>query len=364
MTEPAHAAVGPVFSLDGELARDLGRDCVRLEVCEGVEGLRTMQAWFQAVGREAPGPPQPLLHLGRDAVDLGRAVRVSLGHDEAQRHVFEGVVSAVELVFRDGEPPPEPLLVVFAEDPLMRLRMTRRMRTYTKVTDAAIAGQVADLHGLEADTAADGPSYDVVQQLNQSDLAFLRERARLVQAELWCTGRTLHFRSRSRREATSLTLVHGPDLLSVRLCADLASQRSAVVVTGYDAGRERPIDRRVGPEVVDAEITAGRSGPRLVGQALGTSSTFRVREVALTGDEAAAWARAEMLRRGRRFVTATGMTRGSPDMVVGSRLRLELVGAQFEGPGYYVTHVKHTYDQVNGVRTHFQAERPTLNEVV
>ena len=40
----------------------------------------------------------------------------------------------------------------------------------------------------------DGPRYDVVQQLNQSDLAFLRERARLVQAELWCDGRTLHLK--------------------------------------------------------------------------------------------------------------------------------------------------------------------------
>ena len=101
----------------------------------------------------------------------------------------------------------------------MRLRMTRRMRTYTEVTDADIAQPIADEHGLQADVDVDGPRYDVVQQLNQSDLAFLRERARLVQAELWCTGRTLHFSSRPRRRGTELTLVRGNELLSVAAAA-------------------------------------------------------------------------------------------------------------------------------------------------
>jgi uncharacterized protein len=218
-------------------------------------------------------------------------------------------------------------------------------------------------HGLKADVAADGPQYDVVHQANQSDLAFLRERARLVQAEVWSTGNTLHFRSRTRRQSTSLTLVQGTHLLAVRLCADLAHQRSAVVITGFDARQQRVIDEQAGAEVVDAEITGGRSGPRLVERALGATTTYRVREAALTAEEAAAWARAEMLRRGRRFVTVSGTTRGSPDMVVGSRLRLDLVGAPFDGDGYYVTRVTHTFDHHQGLRTRFEAERATLNEV-
>ncbi|MGH3823172.1 MAG: phage late control D family protein [Pseudonocardiaceae bacterium] len=360
MTEPAFAAAAPVFTVGGQPARDLARDCIRLEVTEGVEGLRTMQAHFLATAGDATGPPQRLLHLDGDDVDFGRPLRVSLGPDGVQRFVFDGTVSAIEAVFGDGQPP---LVVVLAEDALMRLRMTRRMRTYTEVTDADLAAEIAGEHGLEADVDVDGPRYDIVQQLNQSDLAFLRERARLVQAELWCTGRTLHFRTRPQREGTRLTLVQGNHLLSVRLCADLSHQRSTVVVTGYDAQGEQPIDEQAGADVVDAEITGGRTGPRLVERALGTSTTYRVREAALTSAEAAAWARAEMLRRGRRFVTVVGMTRGSPDMVVGSRLRLELVGAPFDGEGYYVTRVSHTFDNVQGFRTRFEAERASINEV-
>lgn len=360
MTEPAVATVSPVFTVGGDLARDLARDCIRLDIREGVEGLRTCEAHLLATGAGATGPQARLLHLDGRTIDLGRSLEVALGPEVLQRHVFEGVVSGLELLLRDAEPP---VVVVLAEDALMRLRMTRRMRTYTDVTDAELAEAVAREHGLQADVSVEGPRYDVVQQLNQSDLAFLRERARLVRAELWCTGRTLHLRSRTTRSAPAVTLVYGRDLLSARFTADLAHQRSEVVVTGYDAEQRQPIDERAGPEVVEAEVSGGRTGARLLARALGPSTTLRVREVALTAEEAEAWARAEMLRRGRRFVTVCGTTNGTGDLVVGSRLTLLSVGAPFDGPGYYVTRLRHTFDLERGFRTRFEAERSTLNEV-
>ncbi|MFJ9643407.1 MULTISPECIES: phage late control D family protein [unclassified Streptomyces] len=362
MTDAAVAAVSPVFEVGGSLVRDLARDCVRLEVAEGTEGLRTLRAHFLAVGPGATGPQDRLLHLDGSTVGLGSTLKAALGPPSARRYVFEGVVSAVELVLGDGEPP---LLLVHAEDALMRLRMTRRLRTYRDVTDADVAREVAREHGLDADADAPGPRYDVVQQLNQSDLALLRERARLVQAELWATGTTVHFRPRGSRTAPVQTLVYGNQLMSVRLAADLAHQRSEVVVTGYDAERREPIDERAGPEVVEAETTGGaRTGARLLARAMGPATSLRVREAALTTGEAESWARAEMLRRGRRFVTVAGTTNGSPDLVVGGRLTLRSVGRPFEGDGYHVTRVRHTFDPDRGFRTRFDAERPTLNEVV
>jgi phage protein D len=359
MTEAPVVTSSPVFLVEDDLVRDLARDCVGLDVNEGLAGLRTLDARFLAAGAGATGPPGTLLHLDGSTVDLGRRIRVAVGPSNGQRYVFDGTVSGLELVLEDGAPP---VVAVLAEDVLMRLRMTRRTRTWSSTTDAEIASVLAREHGLQADVDADGPRLDVVQQLNQSDLAFLRERARLIQAEIWCTGRTLHFRSRSTRQATSVTLVKGAELLSVRLCADLAHQRGEVVVTGYDARQRQLIDERAGPDVVEAETSGGRSGARLVTKALGQSTTLRVREVALTSDEARAWARAEMLRRGRRFVTAIGTTHGTPDLVVGSRLRLEQVGEPFEGDGYYVTKVCHTFTLREGLRTRFEAERSTLNK--
>ena len=360
MTEPTYASAGPVFSVDGERLPSLARDCVRLDIDEGVEGLRTLRLHVFATGGGATGPPDRMIYLDGGTLDFGKQLTVSLGPDGGQRTVFDGTISAIEAVF-DGRRGPE--VVISAEDALMRLRMTRRMRTYTDVTDADLASAIAGEHGLQAEVDVDGPRYDVVHQLNQSDLAFLRERARLVRAELWADGRTLHMASRPRRAGTELTLVQSNDLESVRLCADLAHQRSDVVVTGYDAATAEVIDERAQADAIDAEITSGRTGPRIVQQALGAAATLRVREGALTDEEARAWAGAEMLRRARRFVTVIGTTRGTPDLVVGSRLTLQQVGAPFEGAGYYVTRVRHTVDLVRGLRTCFEAERATVNEV-
>jgi phage protein D len=69
-----------------------------------------------------------------------------------------------------------------------------------------------------------------------------------------------------------------------------------------------------------------------------------------------------MLRRARGFVTVVATTRGTPDMVVGSRVTLERAGQPFNGSGYYVTRVCHSYDLQRGHRTRFEAERATIQE--
>ena len=202
----------------------------------------------------------------------------------------------------------------------------------------------------------------MVQQLNQSDLAFLRERARLVQAELWCTGRTLHFRSRTSRRGTALTLVQGNELLWSRVSADLAHQRSEVVVTGYDATTKEVIDERAGKDMVKAEAAQGRTGPR-------SSAGPREQHQHPGPRDGAQRRRGPGLGAGGDAAPGPGVRdrdgRGQGRSRHGGRqrLRLELIGAPFEGDGYYVTQVCHTFDHVQGLRTRFEAERPTLNEV-
>ena len=177
---------------------------------------------------------------------------------------------------------------------------------------------------------------------------------------MWVQGGTLHVAQRTRRDATSVTLVQGNHLLFVQLRADLAHQRTEVRVSGYDARRREAIDERAGEDVVRAETTGGRNGPTVLREAFGERSARLARETPLNGTEAQAWARAEMLRRARAFVSVSGLTRGTPDLVVGSRVRLERVGGPFEGDGYYVTRARHTYDLRSGHRTEFDAERATI----
>ncbi|MGC3992796.1 MAG: contractile injection system protein, VgrG/Pvc8 family [Propionicimonas sp.] len=360
MTDPFLGVASPVFTISGDVVPALATDCLLLAVEEGVEGLRTLELHLAGTGIGAPGAPGVQRHLDGSIFDFGTDLTVAMGTDTNQRTVFDGTVSGIEVVYGDSG---QPVVVMLAEDRLMRLRMTTRMRTYTGVTDAQVAQQIASFHSLDADVAVDGPRHDVLQQVNQSDLAFLRERARLLQADLWCEGTTLHLSDRPSRKGPKVTLVNRGSLLSCRITADLAHQRSRVTVGGYDARTKAVIDQHADGDAIRAEASSGRTGPEVLDGALRSRPAFRVREVPLTTAEASAWARTQMLRRARRFVVATGLARGNAELTVGTQLRLEDVGAPFDGDGYYVTRVRHTYDNVNGFRTTFEAERPTINEV-
>jgi uncharacterized protein len=359
MTETLLISTTPVFDVEGEVKDELARDLVRLEVDETTAGLKTLTARLLAQGSRPGDPDQGLLYLDGAMLDFGKKITVSIGPADAARTIFEGLVSGLEVNFHEGRPPE---VLVFCEDRLMDLRMTRRSKTYENMSDADIAEGIASEHGWAAEVEADGPTYDLVQQWNMSDLAFLRQRGRLIQAEIWFQEETLFFKTRDKRAGTELTLVRGNHLIDVQLRADLAHQRTKIKASGYNANHREPIDEEAGSEAVQAEVSEGLTGPAVLERAFGRRTSFRVRDVPLQTAEAAAWARAEMLRRARRFVTVSGVTRGSPDMVVGSRLTLELVGRPFEGPGYYVTRVRHTYDAIDGHRTHFMAERPTIQE--
>jgi phage protein D len=357
MTESLYSSSAPVFKVEGTVHGELARDLLRLDIAEDTGGLRTLSAHLIAVGGATGASEERLLYMDGSILDFGKRLDVSIGPPGTERIVFSGRISGLEVDMEEGR---VPTVLVLAEDQLMDLRMTRRMRTYENVSDADLARTIAGDHGLGADVAADGPTYDVVQQWNQSDLAFLRERAQLVQAEIWVEGGTLNFKSRANRTGTSLTLVRGNELIAVRARADLAHQRTSITVSGYDADARDGIEDRAGSDVVQAEVSGGRSGPDILQQAFGERASFRLREAPITSDDATGWAKAEMLRRARRFVTVVGTTRGSPDMVVGSRLELQRVGTPFAGSGYYVTRIRHTYDLPTGHRTLFEAERPTL----
>jgi phage protein D len=358
MTDAVLLSAAPVFKIDGQVVSSLARDVVRLEVEETTAGLKTFELRLLAFGPREGETEEGQLYLDAQTVDFGKSVEVSLGPTDDDATVFRGVISGIEASFSEGN---EPEVVVYAEDRLMDLRMTRRMRTYETMSDAQVAQAIATEHGLSANATAPGPTYDVVQQWNMSDLAFLRSRAALIQAEVWIADGSLHFEARSSRQGPQLTLTQGNELVSVQLRADLAHQRSKVKVSGYDATQRERIDEEAGASAISAETSGGSTGVSVLQRAMGDRISYRVREAPLTTAEARDWAKAEMLRRARAFVTVGGVTRGSATMVVGSRLELARVGQPFDGDGYYVTRVRHTFDLVSGFRTHFEAERATIN---
>jgi phage protein D len=347
-------STAPRFYVGGRELLALGRDAAAVLVEETSAGLKRLSLTLDAIGPRPGSDQEQLLYLDGDPIDFGVEISVAMGRADDALTVFKGRVSAIELVLEQGQ---TPQVRVLAEDELMDLRMTRRFKTYEDVTEADLVRQIASQHGLQAAADIEGPAAASVQQWNQSDLAFLRDRARRLAADVWVDNGTLHMATRDKRDGSRLTLIQGNDLVAVELRADLAHQRSTVRVGGFDASAKDTIGEEADASVARSDAAGARTGIEVLEQARGERASSHVKDVPLKDDQARAWARAALLRRARRFVTACGVTIGTPALAVGSLLKLERVGPVFEGDDYYVTRVCHSFDPAQGYRTEFDAER-------
>lgn len=341
----------PTFKVDGQEQGPLASALLELSVEESTDGLYRCEATFGNLGPKDGGTG--FLYFDRKLLDFGKTFSVWLGTDV----LFEGRITALEGLFLESSPP---AITVLAEDRFQDLRMTRRTATYVDVTDKQIIERLAGKHGLTPDVQVRGPTHAILAQVNQSDLAFLRERCRAVDAELWMEGRTLHAKHRAARaQGQALKLGMGNELREVVVTADLATQRSAVKVSGWDVHAKDALTHEAGPSVLGAELGSDESGASLLASKLAERKESVVHTVPQNSDEAKAQAEACFRQMARRFVVARGTAQTDAKLRVGGRVELSGVGPLFTGT-YTLVDVKHVFDGAKGLRTDFVAERPGL----
>ena len=342
-------AARPEVTLDGRAHPALGEALLALEIVEDLRGMARAEATFNNWGPARGGVGY--LFFDRGALDFGKALGVRLGRDA----LFEGRVSALEGDFPAGESPPR--VTALVEDRLQDLRMTRRTRAFERATDADVVRRVAGEHGLRAEVELPGPAFEVLAQVNQSDLAFLQERAAARDADLWVEGRTLHARPRGGDATAPLRLALQGDLWSFRVAADLAHQRTAVAVTGWDVSSRGPIRHEAGASAVRGELGDDEGGAAALARAFGERKDTVAHAAPATPAEARALAEAAYRSMARRFVVGRGTARPDARLRAGRHVELEGLGPVFSGR-YLLTEVRFVYDLEQGMRVEFCAARP------
>lgn len=343
------AAARPALAVAGQVDTALAGRLVELLVQEDLHGLCRCEALFNNWGQVGNG--SGFLYFDRRTLDFGKQLEVRLG-DSA---VFDGRISALQAEFAG----PEAQLRVLAEDRLQDLRMTRRSRGFADLDDAAVFRQIAQDHGLTPELDLAGPTHALLAQLNQSDLAFLRERARAIGAELRLRGTTLHAARRSSSAAGAPTLTLGAELSEFRVLADLGTQATAVVVDGWDVAGKQAIHEQADGNSMASEIGNDESGAALLRNAFGERRQTLAHAVPLSADEATALARARFAQQARRFVVGQGVAAADPALQVGGRVKLQGLGPLFNG-FYSVVATRLRFDARHGLRTEFRAERAGL----
>lgn len=348
MPTPQLRVARPAFLIDDRDQPALSSGLVALAIREDCDGLAALEATFNNWG-ERDGVAD-LLYADRRLLDFGKRVEVRL--DDAS--LFRGWISGLEGVWGEGTPP---TLTVLAEDALQDLRMTRRTRTFEQQSDRDVLAKIAGEHGLSVDADIDGPSWPVLAQVNQSDLAFLRDRSRLAGFELWVRDRTVVARTRPARGGAALRLERGAQVLEFRVLADLAHQATRFAVCGWDPHNKEAVRVEAGDAALGAELGQDESGAAILRRARGERTQSTVHTLPPIEREARAQAEAQFRALARRFVCGEGRAEANPELRVGRVVELVGFGATFEGR-YAVVEVVHRFDAQLGLRTEFRVERP------
>jgi len=340
----------PTISVGGRDNGDLIGGLLAVSVVENTSGLYHCEALFGNWGtsKGATG----FLYFDRQTLDFGSSFAVKFG----SHSLFEGHITALEGRFPEGSPPQ---IGVFAEDRLQDLRMTRRTRTFSNITDREVFTEVASSHGLSPQINLSGPSYKVLAQVNQSDLAFLRERARSIDAEVWVEGDILHAAHRRDRRTSGTTLALSARLREFSVLADLAGQRTAVIANGWDVASKLALTHEATESVISNELSGDESGVGILQAKFGGRKDSLAHGVPLTDAEVQAQAEAVFRHAARRFVVGRGVAETDGSLRVGRDVELQGLGPLFSGK-YYLSEVRHRFDGSKGLRTEFIAERPGL----
>jgi phage protein D len=340
----------PSLLISGQEDSGLAQALLQLIICESVHGLYHGELKF---GNWGPSHNAiDFLYFDRKKLDFGKTVQVKVDDNK----LFDGRISALEGRFNEGSPPE---IAVLVEDRFQDLRMTQRTRSFEEVSDADVMRRIAQDHGLQPQVDADGPTHHVLQQVNQSDLSFLRERARFLDAEIWLDNQTLYCKSRSKRNDGTVKLSYGGELREVTVTADLAEQQSSVTVVGWDVAGKQQIKYEASDQVLGAELNGGTSGASVLNSAFGQRKKVLSHTLPLTTTEAQTEAESVMKMTSRRFLVARGMAQGNAKLNVGSYVDMAGLGPLFSGK-YYLSYVKHIFDGKQGYLTEFTAERPGL----
>jgi len=344
-------AARPTIAIDGQDNDALTGGLLGLEIAETVTGLYRCEALFGNWG--AASGALDFLYFDRRLLEFGKPLKVKLGDDV----IFDGRIHALEARFPEGGPPQ---IAVLAEDRLQDLRMTRRTRSFADVSDSSVMQQLANAHGLTPDiNVGSGATHKVLTQVNQSDLAFLRERARAIDAELWLEGSTLRVQMHAGRNAGVVELAVGGKLREFSAIADLAGQRTNVVAGGWDVAGKAALSHDAGDSAINSELDGDESGVSILSSKIGTRKETLAHGVPHTSQETQAQAEALMRAIARRFVVGRGVAQTSSALRVGAKVDVRSAGPLFSGK-YYVCEIRHRFDGLRGLRTEFRCERPGI----
>lgn len=302
-------------------------------------------------------PAMFTIHL-RDDRDLGliddetfgltKEVEIKLQDEFSGSFVtlIKGEITALEPKFREGMLAD---LMVRGYDKSHRLYRETKSQIFLNAKDSDLASQIAGNAGLSPNVDTTTTVYDALVQDNQTDLAFLMQRAWRIGYKCYVDDGKLHFKKEDFAAGSAVTLKYGEDLLEFYPVASLAEQVSSAEVRGWDPAQQQAIVGQASSSSFVPSTSAG--GDRSKADDFGTGKKVIVDLPVKDQAEANKLAQARLDEAAGAFIEARGKAFRRPNIRAGSKVKIEKVGTKFSGD-YLVTNATHIYE-AGGITTEF-----------
>jgi len=167
----------------------------------------------------------------QDKLKPGTAVEIKLGYQGQLKSVCKGEISNIEMVLTPDGPT---RLIIAGVDKGHSFDRGTVTKTYKDVKDSDLARQIAQRHGLSADTDDSKVVHDYVIQNNLSDYDFLMERAAIAGFRVYVDDKKLLFKKPKLGEPPAAKLVWRENIGRFVQEVNTFDQVSKITTSGWD----------------------------------------------------------------------------------------------------------------------------------
>jgi len=211
--------------------------------------------------------------------------------------------------------------------------------------------------GLQADMESTSQKFDYVFQNNQSNLNFLKQRAKRIDYEVEVEGKKLIFKkARHEGRKGSVDLVWDRTLIEFHPKIDATKIVDEIVVTGWNPKTKKLIKGKAKAGDEKKPIGGDGGSSALKGKfSSSNSKSFKVDAPLVSQEEADNIAKARLNQINMEYITGYGVAVGEPKIQAGKLIAIDGVGDMLNGE-YYIVACEHIFS-VRGYRTYFDIKR-------
>jgi len=286
--------------------------------------------------------------------EVGKNIIIKLGYSRKFTKMIEGEVVQMDFTYETSSPI---VFSIIGFDKMFRLSRTKHSRSFLKMKDSEIASKIASEMGLQTQIDSTSQRFEYLFQNNQSNLNFLKQRARRINYEIEVEDNTLVFqKARHEKRKKTVTLRWENNLISFRPKIDATKIVDEVQVKGWNYKTKELIKgvARTGDEVQSIRGKLGSSSVK--GKFKNTSfKNYQTNIPIASQEEADNFANSKLNKLNMGYLTGYGIAIGEVKIRAGHLIEIEGVGKMLEGE-YYITACEHSFS-TRGYKVFFDVQR-------